>query len=130
MQNCGPLNRLIPRGRQAGRDEDAVSALAGSDPSTTAESVDIDPSGDGVEEFAAMYVRQVQGAKIPQDNVFQAYDAWTDQHDIDGTTKGWFTRKLREVVDLDTDRSRVDGERSQYYNGLTLTQDGQALRDQ
>ncbi|WP_137290877.1 type IV secretory system conjugative DNA transfer family protein [Natronorubrum halophilum] len=114
----------------AGWGEDVVSALSGSDPSTTAESVDIDPSGDGVEAFAAMYVRQVQGAKIPQNNVFQAYDAWTDQNDVDGTTKGWFTRKLREVVDLETDRSRVDGERIQYYTGLTLTQDGQALRDQ
>lgn len=93
------------------------------------ESMDIDPDGDGVEAFTAMYVRQADGAKVPQDDLFQAYATWTDQHDIDGTTKGWFTRKLRNVVNLDTDRSRVDGDRVQFYIGLTLTEEGQTLLD-
>ncbi|QCS44724.1 type IV secretory system conjugative DNA transfer family protein [Natrinema versiforme] len=117
-------------GPAAEQGENALSRLEESASSTTDASIDVDPSGDGVEAFAAMYVRHVEGARIPQNHVFQAYDTWTAQHDIDGTTKGWFTRKLRKVVDLDTDRSRVDGERIQYYTGLALTQEGQALRDQ
>ncbi|ELY73532.1 type IV secretory system conjugative DNA transfer family protein [Natrinema pallidum] len=111
-------------GRDAPLDADA------SDSSSKDESMDIDPDGDGVEAFTAMYVRQADGAKVPQDDLFQAYATWTDQHDIDGTTKGWFTRKLRNVVDLDTDRSRVDGDRVQFYLGLTLTQEGYTLLDQ
>ncbi|WP_254525986.1 type IV secretory system conjugative DNA transfer family protein [Natrinema caseinilyticum] len=110
--------------------EDSLSLPVESDPPATTASVDVDPDGDGVEAFTAMYVRQVEGAKVPQEEVFQAYATWTDQQNIDGTTKGWFTRKLRNVVDLETDRSRVDGERVQFYIGLTLTQEGNALLDQ
>jgi len=93
-------------------------------------SVDIDPNGDGVETFTAMYVRQADGVKVPQEDVFQAYSMWTDQHDIDGTNKGWFTRKLRDAVDFDSDRSRVDGERVQFYIGLTLTEEGNRLLEE
>ncbi len=110
--------------------EGSSSPSVESDPPATNATVDIDPDGDGVEAFTAMYVRQVEGAKVPQDDLFQAYATWTDQQNIDGTTKGWFTRKLRNVVDLETDRSRVDGERVQFYIGLTLTQEGNALLDQ
>jgi hypothetical protein len=92
--------------------------------------VDIDPSGDGVEAFTAMYVRQSDGVKVPQEDVFQAYSMWTDQHDVDGTNKGWFTRKLRDAVDFDSDRSRVDGERVQFYIGLTLTEEGTRLLEE
>ncbi|UPV77243.1 type IV secretion system DNA-binding domain-containing protein (plasmid) [Halorussus limi] len=95
-----------------------------------AESVEIDPSEDGVEAFTAMYVRQVDEARVPQDDLFQAYSNWTDQHDIDGTNKGWFTRKLRNVIEFDTDRSRVDGERVQFYVGITLTQEAETLLGQ
>ncbi|NEU59139.1 type IV secretion system DNA-binding domain-containing protein [Halorussus sp. MSC15.2] len=100
------------------------------DSRTSAESMDVDPSGDGVEAFTAMYVRRVDEARVPQDELFQAYSEWTDQHDIDGTTKGWFTRKLQNVIEFDTDRSRVDGERVQFYVGITLTQEGQTLLEQ
>jgi hypothetical protein len=96
---------------------------------STDESVDIDPSG-GVEAFTAMYVRQVDEAKVPQDELFQVYSNWTDQHDIDGTNKGWFTRKLRNVIEFDTDRSRVDGKRVQFYVGITLTQEAETPLEQ
>ncbi|WP_368276081.1 TraM recognition domain-containing protein [Halorussus litoreus] len=109
---------------------DAPLDADASDSPSKDESMDIDPDGDGVEAFTAMYVRQADGAKVPQDDLFQAYATWTDQHEIDGTTKGWFTRKLRNVVDLDTDRSRVDGDRVQFYIGLTLTTEGKKLLDQ
>ncbi|WP_317176175.1 type IV secretory system conjugative DNA transfer family protein [Halomontanus rarus] len=109
---------------------DAPSDALASDSPAKDQSVDIDPSGDGVEAFTAMYVRQADGVKVPQEDVFQAYSNWADQHDIDGTNKGWFTRKLRNVISLDTDRSRVDGDRVQFYIGLTLTEEGRRLLDQ
>ncbi|MCO8242971.1 TraM recognition domain-containing protein [Haladaptatus sp. AB643] len=94
------------------------------------ESLEIDPSGDAIEAFTAMYVRQADDARVPKDEVFQAYANWVDQQDIDGTTKGWFTRKLGSVVEFDTERRRVDGDRVQFYTGLTLTEAGQTLLDQ
>ncbi|MFB1066249.1 TraM recognition domain-containing protein [Natrinema sp. H-ect4] len=109
---------------------DAPSDADASDSPSKDETMDIDPDGDGVEAFTAMYVRQADGAKVPQDDLFQAYATWTDQYDIDGTTKGWFTRKLRNVVNLETDRSRVDGDRVQFYVGLSLTEEGQTLLEQ
>ncbi len=112
-----------------GLGEDAPLDADASDSPSKDESMDIDPDGDGVEAFTAMYVRQADGAKVPQDDLFQAYATWTEQHDLDGTTKGWFTRKLRNVVNLDTDRSRVDGDRVQFYIGLTLTEEGKTLLD-
>ncbi|WP_242611689.1 type IV secretory system conjugative DNA transfer family protein [Natrinema hispanicum] len=114
----------------ADTDQNGPSALPSSDSSAMDESIEIDPTGDGVEAFAAMYVRQIEGARVSQDDLFQAYDIWTEQQDVNGTTKGWFTRKLQDVVDFDVDRSRVDGERIQFYTGLTLTQDGYSLLDQ
>ncbi|QFU84580.1 type IV secretion system DNA-binding domain-containing protein (plasmid) [Natronorubrum aibiense] len=111
-------------------DQNAPPALPGSDSSTMDELSEIDPTGDGVEAFAATYLRQIEGARVSQDDLFQAYDIWTEQQNIDGTTKGWFTRKLQDVVDFDVDRSRVDGDRVQFYTGLTLTQEGYSLLDQ
>ncbi len=117
------------RSTNAQSDEEPVDT-DGPESAATDESVDIDPDGDGVEAFTAMYVRQADGVKVPQEDVFQAYSKWTDQHDIDGTNKGWFTRKLRDTVDFDSDRSRVDGERVQFYIGLTLTEKGNRLLEE
>jgi len=35
-------------------------------------SVEIDPSGDGIEAFAAMYIREAEGAQVPKETLFQA----------------------------------------------------------
>ena len=129
------LDDIIDTAAQSKRSTSAQSDRApvdtgGPETAATDESVDIDPNGDGVEAFTAMYVRQADGVKVPQKDVFQAYSKWTDQHDIDGTNKKWFTRKLRDVVDFDNDRSRVDGERVQFYIGFTLTEAGNRLLDE
>jgi hypothetical protein len=95
------------------------------------ESVEIDPSGDGIEAFAAMYIREAEGAQVPKETLFQAYSAWTDQHDIDGTNSVWFSRKLGNAVEYESGRVREDGdERVTIYTGITLTPEGSQLLDQ
>ncbi|WP_394327984.1 type IV secretory system conjugative DNA transfer family protein [Halogranum amylolyticum] len=93
-------------------------------------SLDGDPEGDAVEVFATLYVRQTDGSRISEDALFQAYSSWLNENDIDGTTsKGWFTRKLGNAVDFDTNRRRRDGERVRFYVGIELTPDGHTFLD-
>ncbi|WP_172861859.1 TraM recognition domain-containing protein [Halopenitus persicus] len=93
-------------------------------------SVDLDADNNAVEAFAAMYVREAPDAMVSEDRLFESYSHWLAQHDLDGTTdKGWFTRKLGKVVDFETERARQDGDRVQFYTGITLTPDSKMLLD-
>jgi len=87
-------------------------------------SVEIDPSGDGIEAFAAMYIREAEGAQVPKETLFQAYSAWTDQHDIEGTNASWFGRKLANVVEYENDRVRDGDDLVTVYTGVDLTPAG------
>jgi len=87
-------------------------------------SVEIDPSGDGIEAFAAMYIREAEGAQVPKETLFQAYSAWTDQHDIEGTNASWFGRKLANVVEHENDRVRDGDDLVTVYTGVDLTPAG------
>ncbi|QLD91242.1 type IV secretory system conjugative DNA transfer family protein [Natronomonas salina] len=117
---------------------DAAEATDGTDAESVEEAPDQDTGqpvvdeqdSDAVEVFAAMYVRESEAAQILEDELFQAYLAWLEDTDIEGTTdKGWFTRKLGNVVDFEVDRVRDDGDRVRSYNGIDLTPDGHSLHD-
>jgi len=88
------------------------------------ESVEIDPSDDGIEAFAAMYIREAEGAQVPKTMLFQAYASWTDKHDIDGTNASWFGRKLANVVEYENDRVRDGADLVTVYTGVDLTPAG------
>ncbi|ELY68284.1 hypothetical protein C488_21192 [Natrinema pellirubrum DSM 15624] len=103
----------------AGEETPSTESTAPSD-----ESVEIDPSGDGIEAFAAMYIREAEGAQVPKETLFQAYSAWTDQHGIDGTNASWFGRKLANVVEYENDRVRDGDDLVTVYSGVDLTPDG------
>ncbi|WP_175416507.1 TraM recognition domain-containing protein [Natrinema versiforme] len=92
--------------------------------SSVSEPVEVDPDGDGIEAFAAMYIREADGAQIPKAALFQAYSRWTDQHDIDGTNASWFGRKLSNVVDYEDTRVRDGDDLVTVYAGINLTRDG------
>jgi hypothetical protein len=94
------------------------------------ESVEIDPSDDGIEAFAAMYIREAEGAQVPKQTLFQTYLAWTDRHDIDGTNSVWFSRKLGEVVEYESGRVRDGDDLVTVYTGIDLTIEGSQLLDQ
>jgi hypothetical protein len=86
--------------------------------------VDVDPGGDGVEAFAAMYVREIDGVQVQKDELFQVYSRWIEAHDIDGTNQVWFGRKLAYTIDQESDRVRKDGENVNTYVGIDLTENG------
>jgi len=71
-----------------------------------------------------MYVREVDGAQVPKDELFQVYSCWIEAHDIDGTNQVWFGRKLANTIDYESDRVREDGEKVNIYIGIDLTEDG------
>ncbi|WP_226043166.1 TraM recognition domain-containing protein [Natrinema sp. DC36] len=92
-------------------------------------SMDIDPNSDGVEAFAAMYVKEVDGAQVPKNELFGAYSNWADFHDLDGTNMVWFGRKLANAVDYDSDRVRDGDDKVNVYIGIDLTAEGNRLLD-
>ncbi|AGB33811.1 hypothetical protein Natpe_4089 (plasmid) [Natrinema pellirubrum DSM 15624] len=111
-------------------DADEETPSTGSSPPTDG-SEGIDPSGDGIEAFAAMYIREADGAQVPKETLFQAYSAWTDQHDIDGLNAVWFSRKLGNVVEYESGRVRKNGDDLvTVYTGIDLTPGGSQLLDQ
>ncbi len=110
--------------------EETSSSPEDIDSQPPAEPVEIDPSGDGVEAFAAMYVREVDGAQIPKDDLFQMYSNWTDIQDIDGTNQVWFGRKLANVVDYESGRVRTDDNLVTVYSGIDLTTESHKLLNQ
>lgn len=95
--------------------------------SSVEQSVQIEPDSDGIEAFAAMYIREADGVQIPKEELFQAYSRWTDQHDIDGTNASWFGRKLANVVEYEDDRIRDGDNLVTVYTGIDLTGDGSKL---
>jgi hypothetical protein len=103
----------------AGEETPSTESTAPSDGS-----VEIDPSGDGIEAFVAMYIREAEGAQVPKETLFQAYSAWTDQHDIEGTNASWFGRKLANVVEYENDRVRDGDDLVTVYSGVDLTPEG------
>ncbi|MCU4743340.1 type IV secretory system conjugative DNA transfer family protein [Natronoglomus mannanivorans] len=88
---------------------------------------DLDPDDDGVEIFVDHYVDEREEASIPKQELFQAYEAWADIHDLDGTNDVWFARKLGNLVEADTDRRRSNGERIYIHTGIALTDEGYQL---
>ncbi|SFT09269.1 type IV secretory system conjugative DNA transfer family protein [Halostagnicola kamekurae] len=94
------------------------------------ESIEIDPNGDSVEAFAAMYVEETAGAQVPKNDLYQAYSNWVDLHDLDGTNMVWFGRKLATAVDYDSDRVRDGDDKVNVYIGIDLTSEGTNLLDQ
>ena len=68
---------------------------------------------------------------MPKETLFQAYSAWTDQHDIDGPNSVWFSRKLGNVVEYESGRVRENGDDLvTVYTGIDLTPEGSQLFDQ
>ena len=99
--------------------------------SSTTQEVEVDPDSDGIEAFATMHIREAEGAQVPKETLFQAYSAWTDQHDIDGTNSVWFSRKLGNVVEYESGRVRENGdELVTVYTDIDLTPEGSQLLKQ
>lgn len=111
----------------AGSGKAAESASSSGSRSSAAEAVEIEPDSDGIEAFAAMYIRETDGAQIPKATLFEAYSRWTVQHDIDGTNASWFGRKLANVVEYEDDRVRDGDDLVTVYTGIDLTADGSQL---
>ncbi len=98
----------------------------GSDDSSEAQP---DPEGDGVAVFAERYLRSDPDGAIPKDELYQAYSKWVARHDLDGTNNVWFARKLGDHLEVGTERRRIDGERTNFYTGIALTEEGERLRE-
>jgi len=114
-------------GQTAGSGKAAESASSSGSRSSAAEAVEIKPDSDGIEAFAAMYIRETDGAQVPKATLLEAYSTWTDQHGIDGTNASWFGRKLANVVEYEDDRVRDGDDLVTVYTGIDLTTDGSQL---
>ncbi|GAB7011420.1 type IV secretion system DNA-binding domain-containing protein [Halorubrum trueperi] len=115
------------QGQTAGSGKAAEPASSSGSRSSAAEAVEIEPDSDGIEAFAAMYIRETDGAQVPKATLFEAYSRWTEQHDIDGTNASWFGRKLANVVEYEDDRVRDGDDLVTVYTGIDLTTDGSQL---
>jgi hypothetical protein len=118
----------------ADKGKTAESERADTVESATAEEPDpksraLDGSEWGLEEFVQTYIEEDADAVVPKDDVYQAYVVCAERHDEPAETKVWFSRNLRDLIEFETSRRRVDGQRVGCYTGIRLTPAGQELID-
>jgi len=87
-------------------------------------SVEIDPSGDGIEAFAAMYIREAEGSPGAKGNAVFRRTRPGLTSTILGTNASWFGRKLANVVEYENDRVRDGDDLVTVYTGVDLTPAG------
>lgn len=77
--------------------------------------------GESFEAFVDAYLTTDAEADVPKDEVHRVYAIWAARRGHEVQNKVWLSRRLSEVVDLDTSRCRVDGDRINFYTGIGLT---------
>jgi hypothetical protein len=105
-------------------DTTATNPAEGQDETESTETgLELDPDDDGVAVFVDRHITVDSDASVPKSDLFEAYSSWVDEHEISGTNKVWFARKLSEHVPVEPGRQRVDGERVTVYEEIALSEE-------
>ncbi|WP_256335770.1 helicase HerA domain-containing protein [Halopenitus persicus] len=73
------------------------------------------------ESFIQEYVKVDPDEQIPKDRAFERYLHWAEMHGVDDPlNKSWFTRKLKEHIDFESTRLRVEGDLVRHYTGIRV----------
>ncbi|WP_459190900.1 type IV secretory system conjugative DNA transfer family protein [Halosimplex sp. J119] len=108
-------------------DEDSGQAEDSSERNPQTGGSEPDLEADDFESFVDVYVTEDEDAKLPKDDLYNAYRIWAIRHDKDVQSKAWFSRSLGDFVTYDTSRIRQNGSRVNCYTGISLTPAGKQL---
>ncbi|WP_460920886.1 type IV secretory system conjugative DNA transfer family protein [Salinarchaeum chitinilyticum] len=84
----------------------------------------------GVAAFVDEFVREAPDEQVRKDDLFERYQVWADDNDVDATNDVWFGRRLLDAVDCES--TRVRGEESQIvhvYDGIELCAESDSRED-
>ncbi|ELY41613.1 primase-like DNA-binding domain-containing protein [Natronorubrum sulfidifaciens] len=79
--------------------------------------------------FVAECIIEHEGADIPKDELYEAYQVWAATYKQKEYSKSWFSRKLSEHVTYGESRPTRDGQRVNCYTGITLSSQGREFAD-
>ncbi|MFP8890598.1 conjugal transfer protein [Natrialbaceae archaeon A-CW2] len=77
-----------------------------------------------VGRFASLYLTEESTSTVAASTVYNWYEQWAKQHDIDPDGKSWFARRLGNHIELNRITERRDGELVRCYEGLRLDHQG------
>ncbi|WP_076610444.1 conjugal transfer protein [Natronorubrum thiooxidans] len=111
--------------------EDVCSAIKSSDeeessfePSELLLAEIADDADAVVGRFASLYLTEESTSTVAASTVYDCYEQWAKQHDIDPDGKSWFARRLGNHIELNRITERRDGELVRCYEGLRLDHQG------
>ncbi len=77
-----------------------------------------------VGRFASLFLTEEPASTVAASTVYDCYEQWAKQHDIDPDGKSWFARRLSNHVDFGRITERRDGDLVRCYEGLQIDHQG------
>ncbi|MFP9193306.1 hypothetical protein ACLI4Q_16880 [Natrialbaceae archaeon A-CW1-1] len=77
-----------------------------------------------VGRFASLFLSEEPTSTVTASTVYDCYDQWAKQHDIDPDGKSWFGRRLGNHIEFNSITERRDGELVRCYEGIRLDRRG------
>jgi len=73
-----------------------------------------------VERFVDLYLIEDAESSVTSRAVYERYDHWAEQNDLDPDGKSWFARRLSNHITFERTTRRDNGDPVRYYEGLAL----------
>ncbi|MDQ2055955.1 primase-like DNA-binding domain-containing protein [Halobellus sp. H-GB7] len=73
-----------------------------------------------VERFVDLYLIEDAESSVTSRAVYERYDHWAEQNDLDPDSKSWFARRLSNHITFERTTRRDNGDPVRYYEGLAL----------
>ncbi|WMT10320.1 type IV secretion system DNA-binding domain-containing protein (plasmid) [Natrinema thermotolerans] len=124
------IERLLEADQESLQEDTDTSPAPDQDQQTADGAPELDPDGDGVAVFVDQFLVADTEGLVPKKELYQAYVAWAEEHDLDYTNDVWFGRKLSGHLEIGSDRRRKDGERITVHTGIELTDAGSRLLEE
>ncbi|QLG29824.1 ATP-binding protein (plasmid) [Halorarum halophilum] len=71
--------------------------------------------------FADQHLTETdEDVAVRKSKVYSAYESWADDLGVEVVSNSWFTRRLKEYIEVETDRQRIDGELTHLFVSFTL----------
>ena len=77
-----------------------------------------------VGRFVSLFLSEEPTSTVATSTVYDCYEQWAKQHDIDPDGKSWFARRLGNHIEFNQITERRDGELVRCYEGLKLDHQG------
>ncbi|ELZ15706.1 type IV secretory system conjugative DNA transfer family protein [Natrinema limicola] len=124
------IERLLEADQASLQEDTDTSPAPDQDQQTADGAPELDPDGDGVAVFVDQFLTADTEGSVPKKDLYQAYVAWAERHDLDYTNDVWFGRKLSGHLEIGSDRRRKDGKRITVHTGIELTDAGVRLLEE